>query len=184
LERHRIIRTIWESFPEIFLSHKTALQFSLDPSVNPQWFLNLEISIYGHRNSLDIQSIDRSDETFDIIICNQILVHVKRDTDAFRELMRVLKPEGFLQLTVPNPIFRKKTEDWGYPNKDFHGHYRHYGLDLIEKFNAVCPSSEMVFIKSSDVITGSEDYVFFWSKSADVIEYLKSMFKPRFDVMN
>jgi hypothetical protein len=75
LERHRILRSVWNLIPTDYLSKQTALQFSLDPSVNPNWFEQLEVSIYEQRNSLDLQNIDKTDNSYDIVICNQILEH-------------------------------------------------------------------------------------------------------------
>lgn len=182
LERHRILRQVWSHIPKNYLIDKTALQFSLDPSVEPSWFKEHEVSIYGHQNSIDIQHIDRKDHSFDIIICNQILEHVEQDRKAFQELIRILNPEGFLQMTVPNPIMRKTTEDWGYPKKEFHGHYRHYGIDLIERFTSEVPAIHMICVKSKDVITDTEDYVFFWGKSENAIQILKKNIQPEFDI--
>lgn len=182
LERHRLIRKIWEIFPSDYLKKKRALQFSLDPSSDEKWFMELEISIYEHRNSLDLQDIDRNDKTYDVVICNQILEHVEDDKKAFSELLRVIKDDGFLQMTVPNPILRKETEDWGYPKENFHGHYRHYGIDLIEYFKAVIPDIFMIHLRGIDPVTGVDDYVFFWTKSRDTRDYLLSAFKDKTEI--
>ncbi|CAA6809248.1 MAG: Unknown protein [uncultured Thiotrichaceae bacterium] len=182
LERHRILRTAWSLISINHLRKKKALQFSSDPSVDKTWFRELEISTYGYKNSIDIQNIDRKDAHYDIVICNQILEHVADDKTAFAELMRILKPNGFLQMTVPNPIMRQTTEDWGYPKEDFHGHYRHYGLDLIEYFQAVTPSIYMICVKASDEITGTQDYVFFWTQNQETKEYLIDCFSGHLEI--
>lgn len=184
LERHRILRSVWNAISGLKLKEMSALQFSRDPSVEQDWFCNFEESIYDNINSIDVQDIDRIDENYDVIICNQILEHVKNDTVAFQELIRILKPDGFLQLTVPNPIVRQITEDWGYAKTVFHGHYRHYGIDLIDKFNTACPDTSLLYLKSRDTITNSQDYIFFWSKSAATIAQLKEVLDPEFEVMN
>lgn len=182
LERHRILRTAWNLIPKIYLSEKKALQFSSDPSVDKAWFRKLEISTYGHKNSIDIQNINRKDARYDIVICNQILEHVADDKTAFSELIRILKPNGILQMTVPNPIMRQTTEDWGYPKEDFHGHYRHYGLDLIEYFQTVIPDIYMVCVKASDEVTDTEDYVFFWTRSQETKEYLNNCISDQLEI--
>lgn len=179
LERHRIIRTVWEYIPIERLEGCKVLQFSLDPSVDAKWFSKLEVSIYGNKNSLDLQEIEKNDAIYDIVICNQILEHVADDKSAFRELIRILKPKGFLQMTVPNPILRKETEDWGYPKENFHGHYRHYGIDLIEYFAAVCPEVYLVYVKTSDQVTNEEDYVFFYTKSRNIRDNLVNDFSNK-----
>ncbi|GIW59911.1 MAG: hypothetical protein KatS3mg087_0977 [Patescibacteria group bacterium] len=45
------------------------------------------------------------DNTFDKIICTEVLEHVPDDNLAMRELLRVLKPGGKLAVTVPNHNF-------------------------------------------------------------------------------
>ena len=179
LERHRILRTVWNIIPiEYFKEHK-ALQFSSDPSVDDSWFAELEVSIYGVQNSLDLQKIERDDNSYDTVICNQILEHVEDDKSAFSELLRILKPSGFLQVTVPIPITREVTDDWGYPKENFHGHYRHYGIDLIEYFTKVEPQVSLVNVRARDQVTGSEDFVFFWMKDKKTRDFLLDCFSGK-----
>ncbi len=60
LERHRVVRSCFAQLREALdLSEMRALQFSKDPSVDPTWFAEREMSIFGGENSLDIQNIDR-----------------------------------------------------------------------------------------------------------------------------
>jgi len=49
----------------------------------------------------DLESIPKADKTYDVIICTQVLEHVKRPEKVIFELFRVLKPGGRLFLTVP-----------------------------------------------------------------------------------
>jgi predicted SAM-dependent methyltransferase len=108
----------------------SALQISEDKAINPGWFASLELSVYGGSNSIDIQNIDRLDQSYDIVICNHVLEHVKNDMEALQNLMRIASQHGFLQLSVPDPVRRSQTADWGYPNWTQHGHYRLYGKDV------------------------------------------------------
>ncbi len=182
LERHRILRSVWNLIPIDFLIKKTALQFSLDPSVNPDWFKKLEVSIYEQRNSLDLQNIDRPDSSYNIVICNQILEHVADDKTAFSELLRILDNTGILQVTVPIPMTRAVTEDWGYPRDDFHGHYRHYGIDLIDYFKKVSPAIHLVNVQAKDQVTEIEDYVFFWTKNLETRDILLENFSEKIEI--
>jgi SAM-dependent methyltransferase len=182
LERHRLIRTVWEKIPLEFLNQKKALQFSLDPSVDPGWFKEHETSIYGHTNSLDLQNIEREDGTYDVVICNQILEHVADDKLAFSEILRVMKDNGFLQMTVPFPIRKIVTDDWGYPKENFHGHYRHYGIDLIEYFSKVIPGIHMINCRATDGVTAVEDFIFFWMKSKNTRDYLLDQLKGKVEI--
>lgn len=54
----------------------------------------------GFDLQLDIEAIDLPDASFDLVIANHVLEHV-RDDVALRELRRILKPGGRLLLTVP-----------------------------------------------------------------------------------
>ena len=131
---------------------------------------------------MDLQNIERGHGTYDVVICNQILEHVADDKRAFSEILRILKDDGFLQMTVPIPISRDVTDDWGYPKEDFHGHYRHYGIDLIEYFSQVYPGIHMINCKASDGVTEVEDYVFFWMKSKKTRDYLIDHLKGKIEI--
>lgn len=53
-------------------------------------------------------SIDRlpyKNKYFDLIICSEVLEHLKNDRAALLELKRVLKPNGVILVTVPNKQF-------------------------------------------------------------------------------
>ncbi len=50
---------------------------------------------------MDVTDIQFPDASFDAIICNHVLEHVPDDTQAMREMYRVLKPGGWAILQVP-----------------------------------------------------------------------------------
>jgi SAM-dependent methyltransferase len=49
----------------------------------------------------DITHLPFEDETFDCVICSEVLEHIPEHKDAVRELVRVLKPKGALVVSVP-----------------------------------------------------------------------------------
>jgi SAM-dependent methyltransferase len=49
----------------------------------------------------DITGTSFADSSFDIIFCSHVLEHIEDDHKAMRELMRILKPDGFAILLVP-----------------------------------------------------------------------------------
>jgi SAM-dependent methyltransferase len=161
LERHRLMRKAWLLYPPEALGSLRALQFSHDPTVDRRWFGEWELSVYGERNSLDLEHIDRPDGRYDMVICNHVLEHIRDDRLAFRELIRILSHDGVLQFSVPNPYDRDVTEEWGFPKPEQHDHYRLYGRDLVQRFTASMPDLVMHRVESRDEVTGVGDYMYF-----------------------
>ncbi|MGB0865494.1 MAG: class I SAM-dependent methyltransferase, partial [Granulosicoccaceae bacterium] len=130
LERHRVIRQIYDAIPEELLASARALQFSFDPAPPEQRFKTLEVSQYGQENSLDMMDIDRKDGSYDWIIANHVLEHIRDDLLGLSELLRVLSDKGVIQLTVPSPS--TELEYWPIENPDDNiwEHYHGYGSDL------------------------------------------------------
>lgn len=174
LERHRAMRDFWKRFPTEFLKDKSVLQFSPDRSVEAHWFKKYEVSIYGGENSIDIQNINRPDNSYDLVICIHVLEHISNDKLALREMLRVIKPSGFVLLAVPSPFHREKTADWGYPKQEEHGHYRIYGSDMdVLLLDKVVDNSCYYKVVVEDTVTNSQDCVYLLSKDASVISTLK-----------
>lgn len=180
LERHRIIRKIYSHIPIELLNTMTALQISDDVSIDDAWFLSVEKSIYGKENSIDIQNIDRPDENYDIVVCNHVLEHVEDDKRAFKELLRIVKESGFLQITVPAPLQKPKTIEYGYAKDDEHGHWRFYGADFLDIFKPISLNSYVIEVYGIDEVTDAEDVVYFFCKSKRTYDKLSSYLKPFF----
>jgi SAM-dependent methyltransferase len=70
----------------------------------------------------DIRALEFPDRRFDLVLATDIIEHVDDDLGALRELRRVLKPGGYLLLTVP--AFRLL---WGVQDEVSH-HKRRYSL--------------------------------------------------------
>ena len=88
---------------------------------------------------VDIQNIKMADETYDYILCNHVLEHIKEDSLGLQEIHRLLKYDGYAIITVPGDFRRYKTIN--YKSISPNGHYRDYGYDLLMKlrryFNTV-----------------------------------------------
>ncbi len=161
LERHRRLRSVYAGFPEDFLAGLEVLQLSPDIGVDPGWFARYEVSEYGGENSIDLENIDRADASYDLLVCNHVLEHVCDDRRGYRELLRVTRPNGCVQITVPSPYTQSSTRDWGYPRPEAHGHYRGYGRDIVEMFREAAPRAEVVEVEVHDPVTGDGDFVYF-----------------------
>jgi 2-polyprenyl-3-methyl-5-hydroxy-6-metoxy-1,4-benzoquinol methylase len=55
-----------------------------------------------HKVDLECQNIPHFDDTFDLVICNQVLEHLKNIRRIIDELIRVTNKEGYLLIGVPN----------------------------------------------------------------------------------
>jgi len=166
LERHRQLRLVYAQLPRDYLASLEVLQLSPDIGVDPAWFRGYEVSEYGGENSLDLQAIARPDAAYDLVICNHVLEHVADDHQGLRELLRVTRPEGVVQITVPSPYTRSTTIDWGYADARAHGHYRGYGRDFLQRFGAARPDAVVLQIEVFDPVTAAGSYVYLWTGSA------------------
>jgi SAM-dependent methyltransferase len=76
---------------------------------------------------MSVTDLSFKDETFDCVLCSEVLEHVEDDVKAVSELRRVLKAGGTLVITVP---FLKKY--WG-EDDEYVGHKRRYEPDELEE---------------------------------------------------
>lgn len=81
--------------------------------------------------NVDIQNVPFNDNEFDLILCNHVIEHVEKDDLALKELYRILKPGGKVLITIPGDY--SKFETTYFNTLENNGHYRHYGLDFIDK---------------------------------------------------
>ena len=61
----------------------------------------------------DVRNISYEDNTFDVVVTCDMLEHVDNDVQAVKEILRVLKPGGYLIFTVPafNAIYSGHDRD-------------------------------------------------------------------------
>ncbi|MFN3404667.1 MAG: class I SAM-dependent methyltransferase [Cytophagaceae bacterium] len=62
------------------------------------------------------------DNTFDTIVCFQLIEHLKNDSDFVKDLYRILKPGGKVILTTPNIKFTLTRNPW---------HHREYTSEQL-----------------------------------------------------
>lgn len=65
-----------------------------------------------------------ADQTFDVILCTEVLEHTWEPTKVMKEFARVLKPRGYLLLSVPfiYPIHEAPYDNWRFTS---------YGLKFL-----------------------------------------------------
>lgn len=93
----------------------------------------------------DIRDLKFEDNTFDVIICNHVLEHVKEDQQAMREILRVCKPGGFAILMIPIDISRADTDEESLDENlspaerelrfEQSDHVRVYGRDYFDRLS-------------------------------------------------
>ena len=89
----------------------------------------LHDEVQGQPVSADALKLPFADETFDRIICSEVLEHIPDDQTAIGELARVLRPGGSIAVTVPAWVAEKicwKLSDEYYAPKAVGGHVRIY----------------------------------------------------------
>ena len=116
LERHRVVRLVYDALPDDLLQTARVLQFSDDPATPKNRFKMVEVSLFGRDNSLDMTAIQRPDASYDWVIANHVLEHVPNDYAALRELLRIVTDDGVIQLSVPTPSTALETWELAEPD--------------------------------------------------------------------
>ena len=174
LERHRISRVMFDRLgPENFAGW-SAIQFTADPTVDPAWFRSFELSIYEEPSGLDIQAIDRPDNSYDYVGCSHVLEHVGDDRAALHELLRITKPDGMVYLSIPDPFNEEVTRDWGFPKPEKFGHWRVYGRDVSQRFERYMPAQPVLAYLGQDPVSGEWADAFLLPRSAERYRWIVS----------
>jgi len=165
LERHRIIRSVYDGLPDEVLEIRRVLQFSDDIATPRARFRSVEISVHGGENHLDMMDIARPDGAYDWVIANHVIEHVSDDRRAMAELLRVVAGDGVIQLTFPTPSTALETWELDAPDPESYDHYRGYGSDFPLRMAPVLGGAPGVVVVGHDAVTGCWDAVYFFSPS-------------------
>ena len=77
-----------------------------------------------------------SGKFFDVVVALDILEHLPDDRAAIAEIYRVLRPGGFLNVSVPQSMQMEHSNEWVIPDLTQHGHVRQYGRDFEQRLKA------------------------------------------------
>jgi hypothetical protein len=171
LERHRALRSIFESMPLGLFYRTNVLQFSRDVALEPRWFHTFERSIFGEENSLDLQPIDRPDRMYDMISLNHVMEFVPDARVAFRELSRILTVDGLIQIGFSGADNRPACLHHSEPH-GLHGHYHLFGADLPTYFDLPGLGMDWCAVPGHDPATGAVESFHFFSRRREVIRML------------
>ena len=149
LERHRLIYLYLREKTDFFTTKKQVLHIAPEACFIPRFekihgegYITADIESPLAKVKMDIHEIPFKENTFDVVLCNHVLEHVRDDIKAMSELHRVLKPGGFAILQVPffNPIQEETFEDNSITDKRERekifgqdDHVRKYGHDYSNR---------------------------------------------------
>lgn len=116
LERHRLVWLYLKEKTNLFNENLKMLhiapeilfakRFSHTPNID---YISADLSSPLAMVKMDITNIEYEENYFDVILCNHVLEHVIDEQKAMKELLRVLKPNGWAILQVPLDSKRDKT---------------------------------------------------------------------------
>lgn len=149
LERHRLIWLYLENKTDFFNRRQKVLHIAPEAcfmkkfeAVHKDDYITADIESPLAKVKMDIHDIPFTENTFDVVLCNHVLEHVKDDIRAMSEIRRVLRPGGYAVMQVPffSPVPEKTLEDPGITGarerEEAYGqddHVRKYGKDYPER---------------------------------------------------
>ncbi|MCF8715820.1 methyltransferase domain-containing protein [Joostella atrarenae] len=152
LERHRLLWLYLKTETDFFSKPLKLLHFAPEQAFYKRFkkLKNLTYTTTDIESPLadvkaDICDLPFEDNSYDVILCNHVLEHIKDDKKAMEELFRVLKPGGWGIFQIPQDIQREKTfEDDSIVDRkkraEIFGQYDHvrvYGLDYFDRLRNV-----------------------------------------------
>lgn len=152
LERHRLLWLYLEQKTDFFTRPQKVLHFAPEQAFYKRFraLKHLDYTTTDLNSPIadvkaDICDLPFKDNSYDTIICNHVLEHIKDDTKAMHEIFRVLKPNGMAVLQIPQDLSRSTTfEDDSITDpkeraKIFgqYDHVRVYGLDYFDTLRTI-----------------------------------------------
>ncbi|WP_165747785.1 methyltransferase domain-containing protein [Cellulophaga sp. Z1A5H] len=152
LERHRLLWLYLKEQTDFFTKKQKVLHFAPEQAFYKRFraLENLKYTTTDLDSPLadikaDICDLPFADNSFDIIFCNHVLEHIPDDTKAMQELYRILKPNGWAILQIPQDLKRAVTfEDDSITDRKerakIFGQYDHvriYGRDYFTKLREI-----------------------------------------------
>lgn len=151
LERHRLMWLYLKEKSGFFQEKLKVLHIAPEACFIPRFeklhgegYITADIESPLAKVKMDIHQIPFPENSFDVVLCNHVLEHVKDDIVAMQEINRVLRPEGFAILQVPffapvpdqtfeDPTITDKREREKIFGQD--DHVRKYGKDYTKRIS-------------------------------------------------
>lgn len=116
IDRLRFTIEVLKRYTDIFTSECKVLEFAPIEaskralSKNPKCSYTTGDIVPGRADKvLDITHIDYPDNSFDFVLCNHVLEHIEDESAAVKELIRITKDGGTIELSMPIDIDREET---------------------------------------------------------------------------
>ena len=148
LERHRLVwlylmrqgRVLQEPLRLLHVAPEASLRRVLQKQPNLK-YTTIDLHAPGVDAHMDLLKLALRDNSFDVVVCNHVLEHVRDDRQAMREIRRVLVPNGMAILQVPfGRGFSKTAEDPTVTSPEERrrlfgqeDHVRLYGPDYVDR---------------------------------------------------
>src|SRR5688572_6597966 len=116
-ERHRLIWLYFQAETDLFIPpKKRMLHVAPEPMLSKKFraaenidYLSADLHPERGDVQMDLTAIDMPDESFDVIYCSHVLEHIPDDHAAMSELWRILRPNGWAIIVVPDARRREHT---------------------------------------------------------------------------
>src|SRR5262249_33860346 len=86
--------------------------------------------------------------SYDLVLCNHVLEHVEDDVAAVAAIARTMTLDGLAVVTVPGKFSRKETVR--FADNSFGGHWRDYGMDVVDLFRTAFGEVETIDMSAFD----------------------------------
>lgn len=146
LERDRLLWLFFDLHPWLLRAGRSVLHIAPEESLRPRLERDAQSYVCGDLTGafgdtlLDITELPFRAGAFDAVMCNHVLEHVADDRTAMRELRRVLAPDGWAVLLVPDVATATTIEDPSVTDpaerlRRFgqEDHLRRYGFDYLDR---------------------------------------------------
>lgn len=111
MERHRLLCLWFDRTPGLFTRDMSLLHVAPERALQPRLqavpgirYVAGDLGRVYSTERIDVTSLEFPADSFDAVICNHVLEHVPDDATAMREIRRVLKPDGWAVLLVPDVV--------------------------------------------------------------------------------
>lgn len=152
LERHRLFWLYYKNMTNLFEDKLRVLHFAPEyvfykrlKRLSNLDYITADISPSKADVTMSITDIKFNENSFDVILCNDVLEHILDDKKALSELHRVLKYDGGWAI-IQVPLDKSRTHTFEDPSivspqdreKNFgrYDHVRVYGIDYLARLQA------------------------------------------------